>query len=102
MKRSKILLGITTGLLAVVAVGAAKLHKFTHTKSGFFGTRANTCNRLSAAWFTDGSTQASTKLVLNGPTYLVYTAGGVTNPAPEACTSIIGNHELYLNHGSTD
>jgi len=71
MKHSKIFLGATTCVLAVVALAATRAHKFTSKKTGFYVTNANhaTCAHQSVAWFTQGTKQAETK----SQKYLVYT-----------------------------
>jgi hypothetical protein len=58
MKRSKMFLGMTTCLLAVVAVAATKAHKFfTTTHNGFYRpTATSACIADNAkAWYTFGS-----------------------------------------------
>jgi hypothetical protein len=57
MKRSKIFLGMTTCLLAVVAVAATKAHKFfTNTKLGYYKPIVNGACVLdnNYAWYTYG------------------------------------------------
>jgi len=63
MKRSKIFLGITTGVLAIVAFSAAKVAKFTTTKLGYYSVgNANgakcTLSGGSTPYYTSGSVQA--------------------------------------------
>jgi hypothetical protein len=63
MKHSKIYLGITTCLLAIVGVAATKAHKFSAQASGYYsiGTSKQHCTRASVrSYFTDGTTQATT------------------------------------------
>jgi len=54
MKRSKIFLATTTGLLAVTAIFAAKFHKFSATKSGYFSStvRLHGCTNAVSGLFT--------------------------------------------------
>lgn len=83
MKHSKLFLGITTCLLAVVAVAAAKAHKFTKQTAGWFGTRNGTCGHQSvrSIYFTKGTGTAETKF--NSINYPVYSKNvGVTSACP--------------------
>ncbi len=99
MNRSKIFLGATTCLLAVVGVAATKAHKFTTKKFGYFGTHggaAPTCNRISGhQWYTAntaGIDVAQTKF--NSHLYNVYTKSS-------ASTACSGN-TLFTAPGGTD
>ena len=60
MKRSKIFLGLTTGLLAVVAFTAAKVAKFTNKHAPYFTNPSSGFCTLAASgtYFTRGSDQA--------------------------------------------
>ena len=95
MKRSKIYLGVTTCLLAIVGVAAARAHKFSAQHHGFYGTQKSggtngTCLHLSAVFSTQGSTPAVTK---TGANYPVYTKSNTSG-----CTQSISNSRLYSNN----
>ena len=67
MKRSKIFLGIATGVLAVVAFTAAKTAKFTHRVEGYITSSLLKCTLLANAvrYYTvgaAGSTLAKTEV----------------------------------------
>jgi hypothetical protein len=92
MKRSKIFLGITTCILAIVGVAATKAHKFTNTKTGFFGTRSNTCAHVSQEWYTQGTIQCTVQY--NGGIYLVWTR----NSKVQTCSNVPLQHKLFKDH----
>jgi len=61
MKRSKIFLGMTTGILAVAALVAAKASKFTTPVNSYYSVTAGHCTVLSPrSYYTrpDAGTQA--------------------------------------------
>ena len=62
MKRSKIFLGITTGVLAVVAFTAAKSAKFTHKVEGYITSTNGKCTlpAVAANYWTVGANLAKT------------------------------------------
>ena len=62
MKRSKIFLGVTTCLLAIVGIAATKTHRFTNSAFGCYPTKSvgGRCTRASAPFFTNGSAIAFT------------------------------------------
>ena len=79
MKRSKIILGATTCILAIFALAATRAHKFSQTKICFYSTNVNnaTCLRAGVGlWFTKGSVLAYTKVRLTGRA-LLYTASNL-------------------------
>jgi hypothetical protein len=59
MKRSKMFLGLTTGILAIVGIAAAKSHKST-VRTGFYwtGGSSSKCTKVSS---TVGVTHTSTE-----------------------------------------
>ena len=62
MKRSKIFLGITTGVLAFAGLTAAKSHWNKTTKQGFYtNANATACVEGSASCYTTGSAGSSNK-----------------------------------------
>jgi len=91
MKRSKIYLGITTGLLAIVGVAAAKAHKFSAHFAGAYGTfnannsglNASTCLHQSAIFYTAGNVGAYTQKVVGGTEFPVY-----TQPRKTECSGV--------------
>ena len=54
MKRSKIFLGVTSGILAIVGVAAAKSSKFTHKLKGFYslGDQQGCINQCNVSYYT--------------------------------------------------
>ena len=72
MKRSKLFLGITTGLLAVVAFTAAKTAKFSNLTNAYYtnGAPSHHCViKASLRFYTQGSTVQAT----NGTGGLLFT-----------------------------
>jgi len=60
MKRSKIFLGITTGVLAVVAFTAAKTAKYSHSARGYYSVTQNKCTvPANQSFLTTGTNQAT-------------------------------------------
>ena len=61
MKRSNIFLGITTGVLAVVAFTAAKSAKFTHKVHGYITSVNFMCTYPADAnpWYTVGASNST-------------------------------------------
>ena len=59
MKRSKVFLGVTTGILAIVGVAAAKSSKFTNKLKGWYSTgdNAGCINHCAVSYFTVNSGQ---------------------------------------------
>jgi len=55
MKRSKIFLGVTTGLLAVAAVMAAKVSKFSPTTPAYYSHNNGPCTRFASIKLTTRS-----------------------------------------------
>jgi hypothetical protein len=85
MKRSKIFLGITTGVLAVVAFTAAKSAKFSHTAQGYYSISGGArCTVLgNKIGFTAGSKNGSSltlKTSGNTQTLYSYNHSGNCNP----------------------
>lgn len=80
MKHSKIFLGATTCLLAIVGVAATRAHKFSQTATGFYATKSTggACTRASVSpFYTSGTTIALTKYNgLNRDVYTLYSATG--------------------------
>jgi hypothetical protein len=82
MKRSKLFLGVTTCLLAVIGVAATKAHKFSQKLPGYFGTRSNTCGHISKQTFFTQAAVGSAQAVTNfGSEHAiaVYTSPGLGN-----------------------
>ena len=59
MKRSKIFLALTTGLLAVAGVAAAKAHWNAFTKPGYYTSSRLLCTVVASSYYTVGSKFAS-------------------------------------------
>ena len=84
MKRSKIFLGVTTGVLAVVAFTAAKSAKFTTRVHGYI-TRSSSLKCTLAVtneYYTVGQSNTSgyAKTSTGGRTIFEYQAGSCLNP----------------------
>jgi len=101
MKRSKLFLGITTGILAVVGVAAAK--NYSHTRSLWYITVAGKCAPIlvpctlsgpltCVATYTDGSSNHNS---INGVTF---TKGKLTGGQPTAANGIDNCNPGSLNH----
>jgi hypothetical protein len=78
MKRSKVFLGLTTCLLAVVAVAATKAHKFfTDTKLGYYRPAGGSTPCVldnNKAWYTYGSGISAITKGSSGAIRTVFTA----------------------------
>ena len=72
MKRSKIFLGITTGLLAVVGVVAAK-ERWNHNRlTGFYTSSGTNCTASAGLFYTVNSA-GSTVIATSGGGQLLFT-----------------------------
>ena len=59
MKRSKIFLGISTAVLAIVAFTTAKTARFTILKPSWYSTGNGCTLRAPISWYTSGTVQCT-------------------------------------------
>lgn len=78
MKRSKIFLGLTTGLLAVAAIAATKAHRLDRTLPGYYSIASGGgCVQAGGTYFTVLS-KSSTSNIATVNTKKIYTVRHTT------------------------